>query len=106
MLGPDRHGAPWRIGVRHPQQPEQPVATLEMTSGAIATSGDYARSFTIDGRRYSHVLNPRDGWPVPGYASVSVLAPPCLVAGPAPTIATLTGSSVTRQVGQEAVRME
>src|SRR3546814_15321722 len=55
ILGPDRHGAPWRIGVRHPQQPEQPVATLEMTSGAIATSGDYERSFTIDGRRYSHV---------------------------------------------------
>src|SRR3546814_17663259 len=89
MLGPDRHGAPWRIGVRHPQQPEQPVATLEMTSGAIATSGDYERSFTIDGRRYSHVLNPRNGWPVQGYASVSVLAPKCLVAGTATTVAML-----------------
>src|SRR3546814_14537256 len=68
-----------------------------MTSGAIATSGDYERSFTIDGRRYSHVLNPRDGWPVQGYASVSVLAPQCLVAGTATTIAMLKGCAEGRR---------
>lgn len=91
VLGPDRDGAPWRIGVHHPQRPGEAIATLELASGAIATSGDYERSFSIDGRRYGHVLNPHDGWPVQSFASVSVLAPQCLVAGTATTITMLKG---------------
>lgn len=91
ILGPQRDGAPWRIGVRHPQRPGEPVAVLDLASGAIATSGDYERSFSVDGRRYGHVLNPRDGWPVQSYASVSVLAPQCLIAGTATTVAMLKG---------------
>ena len=47
----------------------------------------------IDGRRYAHILDPRTGWPVRGLAAVSVLAPSCLLAGTAATIAMLHGEA-------------
>jgi len=91
VLGPQPDGSPWRIGIRHPRAPETAIATVELSAGAIASSGDYERYFERDGRRYSHILDPRSGWPVESYASVSVLAEQCLVAGTATTIAMLKG---------------
>lgn len=93
VLGPPPDDAPWRIGIRHPRAPAQAVAEVALAGGAIATSGDYERYFEQDGRRYSHLLDPRRGWPVQGpLASVSVLADQCLVAGTATTIALLKGA--------------
>jgi thiamine biosynthesis lipoprotein len=89
IVGPQPDGTPWRIGVRHPRRPGELCATLELSSGALATSGDYERCIVIDGVRHGHVLNPRTGWPVQGLASVSVVAPLCVVAGSATTIAML-----------------
>ncbi|HSW11343.1 MAG TPA: FAD:protein FMN transferase [Solimonas sp.] len=91
VLGPQPDGAPWRIGIRHPRAPESAIATVELVGGAIASSGDYERYFERDGRRYSHILDPRTGWPVESYAGISVLAEQCLVAGTATTIALLKG---------------
>ena len=48
------------------------MATLEVTRGAVATSGDYERYLEIDGRRYCHIVSPRTGRPVQGLAGVSV----------------------------------
>lgn len=92
VLGPQPDGAPWRVGIRHPRAPDLPVAGVELRSGAIASSGDYERYFELAGRRYSHILDPRSGWPIEGLASVSVLAEQCLVAGTATTIAMLKGA--------------
>ncbi|AXQ31518.1 FAD:protein FMN transferase [Solimonas sp. K1W22B-7] len=91
VLGPQPDGSPWRVGIRHPRAPETPVASIELSSGAIASSGDYERYFELAGRRYSHILDPHNGWPIEGLASVSVLAEQCLVAGTATTIAMLKG---------------
>lgn len=91
VLGPQPDGQPWRIGVRDPRQPQHALAALALGSGAIATSGDYERGFSLGGRRYSHLLSPFDGWPVQGLSSVSVLAPRCLIAGTATTVALLKG---------------
>lgn len=93
VLGPHPDGSPWRVGIRHPQTPERAAAGVDLAGGAIATSGDYERGFLLDGRRYSHLLDPRSGWPIAGApASVSVLADSCLIAGSAATIAMLRGS--------------
>jgi len=92
-VGPHPDGAPWRVGIRHPRAPEQPIATVDLATGAIATSGDYERYFERDGRRYSHILDPRSGWPVSGPASVSVLAEQCLIAGTVTTVAMLKGEA-------------
>jgi FAD:protein FMN transferase len=91
LVGPRPENCPWRIGIRHPRKLSAPMATIEITAGAVATSGDYERFIEIDGRRYCHILDPRTGWPVSGLSSVSVIADECLVAGSLATIAMLKG---------------
>ena len=51
-----------------------PLAMLELKDGAVATSGNYQRYFTIAGKRYSHILDPRTGQPAEGVASATVVA--------------------------------
>src|SRR5690606_26088574 len=91
VIGPHPDGAPWQIGVQHPRAAGA-IATVPLTHGAIASSGDYERGFERDGRRYSHILDPRSGWPVQGLVAVSVLAEQCLIAGTATTCALLLGA--------------
>jgi thiamine biosynthesis lipoprotein len=89
VIGPQPDGSPWQIGVQHPRDPGRAAGNLELSSGAVATSGDYARCKVVAGKRYGHVLDPRSGWPVRVLASVTVVADFCLVAGSASTIAML-----------------
>jgi len=89
VIGPQADGSPWRIGIRHPREPGALLTTLELSSGALASSGDYERCIVVDGVRHGHILNPRTGWPVRTLAAVSVVAPLCVVAGSAATIAML-----------------
>jgi thiamine biosynthesis lipoprotein len=89
VIGPRPDGAPWRIGIRHPRDPRALLRTVELHSGALASSGDYERCIVFEGVRYGHILNPRTGWPVRHLASVSVLNELCVVAGSAATIAML-----------------
>jgi thiamine biosynthesis lipoprotein len=91
IVGPHPDGSAWQVGIRHPRDPETAIATVELARGAIASSGDYERFFEAAGRRYCHILDPRTGWPVQGLSAVSVIAPQCLVAGTATTIAMLKG---------------
>lgn len=89
IIGPHPDGAPWSVGIQHPRQADAVMATIDLSHGAIATSGDYERFVEIDGKRYSHIVSPRTGMPVHGLAGVSVVAPECVVAGSATTIAML-----------------
>ena len=91
VIGPHPDGRPWWVGIRDPLQRGEALTGVALESGGIATSGDYERGMVVDGVRYTHVLDPRTGWPVEGLASVSVVAPHCLVAGSASTIAMLHG---------------
>lgn len=89
IIGPHADGSPWRIGIRHPRYPDVLLQTLELYSGALASSGDYERCITINGIRYGHVLNPKTGWPVKRMAAVSVIGDFCVIAGSASTIGML-----------------
>lgn len=93
VLGPRADGSAWRFGIQHPRQDERMIASVELREGALATSGDYERYFEHEGRRYCHILDPRTGWPVSHWASVSVTAPACVAAGALSTIAMLKGAS-------------
>lgn len=68
------HGnRPWHIGIQHPRKPGA-IATLELLDGeAVGTSGDYQRYFELDGKRYCHLIDPRNGQPVQGVQAVTVL---------------------------------
>ncbi|MBC3873148.1 FAD:protein FMN transferase [Undibacterium sp. LX15W] len=89
ILGPQTNGDAWQIGIQNPRDTEQLIATIPIHSGALATSGDYERFFDIDGQRYCHILDPRTGYPVRHWQSVSVLAPLSIAAGSYSTIAML-----------------
>jgi thiamine biosynthesis lipoprotein len=69
-----RHGErPWRIGIRHPRQ-EGIIASVEISGDAcVFTSGDYERYFVYKGKRYHHIIDPRNGYPARGTASVTVI---------------------------------
>ncbi|MEK9711351.1 MAG: FAD:protein FMN transferase [Thalassolituus sp.] len=89
ILGPKADDSPWVLGVRNPRDPEQAIASLPAYRGGMASSGDYERYFEQNGERYCHILNPQTGRPVSYWASVTVLAPSCLLAGTLSTIAML-----------------
>ena len=82
IIGPHPDGSPWKVGISHPRNPGGAIATVEMAAGGIATSGDYERFMVIDGVRYCHLLNPNNGMSIQSqYASISVIADTCLLAG-------------------------
>lgn len=92
---PELQGAAWQIDIAHPrperENTDKSLATLALSRGGLATSGDYERFFIHQGVRYCHVLNPYTGWPVNYWQSVSVLATNTTTAGAASTIAMLKG---------------
>ena len=90
VIGPHADGSAWRIAVQDPRgEPGATIAYLNVPQGAMATSGDYERYFVHEGRRYSHLLDPRTGWPVEHWRSVSVVAPLAIAAGACATVAML-----------------
>ena len=109
IMGPHPDGTAWSVGIQHPRIPDAVMATLELSYGAVATSGDYERFLEIDGQRYCHILSPRTGMPVCGLAGVSVAAEECVVAGSATTIAMLMeehGPAWLEEVGLPHVWMD
>ena len=67
-------GLPWSIGVENPDG-SGIDESVPLRDAAVATSGDYRNYFESEGKRYSHVLDPRTGWPVShDLASVTVIA--------------------------------
>ena len=69
---PDRK--PWRVGLRHPRDPTRTLRVISLADEAVSTRGDYERFFVLNGRRYSHILNPRTGYPASESVAVSVIA--------------------------------
>lgn len=105
---PQQQGGPWQIAIQHPRPgPEQPQATLALlplARGGLATSGDYERFFIHEGRRYCHILDPRTGWPVSHWRSVSVLAANTTSAGALSTIAMLKADGALPWLQAQGVR--
>lgn len=85
----DTGDSPWLIGIRHPQKPNEAIATIKLYAGGLATSGNYERFFIKDGKHYCHILNPHNAMPVDYWASVSCIADKCLIAGSLATITML-----------------
>jgi thiamine biosynthesis lipoprotein len=65
----------WEIKIRDPRDERKTVETLYLKDMSISTSGSYEKFFRAEGRIYSHIMDPRTGYPAPGMLSVSVLAP-------------------------------
>ena len=66
---------PWTIGIAHPDDARRAFSWLNISDLAIATSGNYEKYVMIDGKKYSHTINPKTGMPVAGIKSVTIISP-------------------------------
>lgn len=105
---PELQGAPWSVHIQHPRADasggDAMLAVLPLARGGLATSGDYERFLMVDGVRYCHVLDPRTGWPVAHWQSVTVLAANTTTAGALTTIAMLKGVDAIAWLQAQGVR--
>ena len=70
--GTQPNGKPWAIGIRNPFKKHKISKILKLKHGAVATSGSYEKYAEIDGVRYSHIINPKTGFPATGLTSVTI----------------------------------
>jgi FAD:protein FMN transferase len=99
---PPQPDQPWRVGIDPGTQARAP--SLQLFRGAVATIGDAHRFLLRDGKRYSHVLDPRTGWPVKAAPhSVTVLADTCSEAGSHSTLALLHGDRAESYLREQEV---
>jgi thiamine biosynthesis lipoprotein len=73
--GTQPNGYPWTIAIADPDHSLTPFSTLKISNMAIATSGNYEKYAIIDGRKYSHTIDPKTGLPVSGIKSVTIISP-------------------------------
>ena len=74
VWGSQNDGKPWTIGIADPDT-RIPFSSIPLKGMAIATSGNYEKFVTINGKRYSHTIDPKTGLPVSGIKSVSIISP-------------------------------
>ncbi len=72
--GTQPNGKPWTIGIANPDQPKDAFSYMEISDRAIATSGNYEKYILIDGKKYSHTIDPKTGLPISGIKSVTVIS--------------------------------
>jgi thiamine biosynthesis lipoprotein len=100
-----RDDSPWRVGIEDPTHEDRAERLIELRSGGLATSGDARRYLLRKGIRYSHILDPRTGWPVrQAPRSVTVAAGSCLEAGILATLAMLQGPDAETFLEEQGVR--
>ena len=67
------NGKPWTIGVSNPNLSGKVFSYMDISNMAVATSGNYEKFVMINGKRYSHTIDPRTGMPVTGIKSVTII---------------------------------
>lgn len=72
--GKQPDGKPWTVAIVNPMNKNKVFATFPLEDSAVETSGSYEKFVTFNGKRYSHIIDPRTGYPATGIVSVSVFA--------------------------------
>ena len=94
VSGPQSHQQAWQVGIETPDAPDRAQQILEISAGALATSGDAKRFLLHQGKRYGHILNPKTGYPIENAPrSVTVAGSSCVQAGSLATLAILQGDN-------------
>ncbi len=105
VSGPRADGSRWKVAIESVDQSGGMAAMLELSQGALATSGDARRFLLKDGVRYGHILNPKTGWPIAqAPRSVTVAAATCVEAGMTATMTILQGKHAERFLKREGVK--
>ena len=85
------NGTPWTVGIVHPDYKEYPFSYMNISDMAVATSGNYEKFVMINGKKYSHTINPRTGLPVTGIKSVTIISPNAEICDAMATPVTIMG---------------
>jgi thiamine biosynthesis lipoprotein len=88
------NGKEWTIGIADPDSTLHPFSYLSITNMAIATSGNYEKFVTINGKKYSHTIDPKTGLPVRGIKSVTIISPNAEIADAMATPVMIMGIKV------------
>lgn len=97
------------VELANPQQPAEnaaPLSRVRLNSTALATSGGYRRGWQIGQRHFSHILDPRTGWPAEHIASASVTAPRAVDADALATILCVLSPQAGLRLVAEMPRVE
>jgi len=73
--GKQPNGKDWKVGITNPLNKNKVFTLLPIYEKAVVTSGNYEKYVTFNGQRYSHIIDPRTGYPSKGVVSASVFAP-------------------------------
>jgi thiamine biosynthesis lipoprotein len=73
--GKQPNGNEWKVAITNPMDKNKVFALLPITNGAVVTSGNYEKYVNFNGKRYTHIIDPRTGCPSTGIISVTVFAP-------------------------------
>lgn len=73
--GDQADGSPWSISISDPHTRGGFIGAINIRETAVVTSGNYEKFVEIDGKRYSHIIDPRTGWPARGLSSVTIICP-------------------------------
>jgi thiamine biosynthesis lipoprotein len=92
--GTQPDGKPWTVAIADPNRQSPYFSKLNISNTAIATSGNYEKYAMIDGKRYSHTIDPKTGLPVTGIKSVSIICPSAELADALATPVTVMGVQV------------
>lgn len=65
----------WYIRIQDPKDTKQTASELYLNNNSVSTSGSYEKFFWAEGKLYSHIMDPRTGYPSEGTLSVSIVAP-------------------------------
>ena len=104
VKGQSNKSCPWHIGIDKPIDDEAASRrelqfVLEMGEGALATSGNYRRFYVVDGKKYSHTINPKTGFPVQqDILGASVYAPTCMEADAYATAFMVLGMEKAKEI--------
>ncbi len=73
--GKQPDGSYWKVAITNPMNKNKAFALLPIKNGAVVTSGDYEKYVKFNGIRYTHIIDPRTGYPAHGIISATVFAP-------------------------------
>jgi thiamine biosynthesis lipoprotein len=88
-IGKQSDGANWLVGMRYPDGSRTAIERFKVNNRGYTVRGNYEKSLKINGERFSRILSPVDGHPIPGLLGVAVIADTCLTACSAASIARL-----------------
>lgn len=88
------NGEPWKVAITNPMDKTKAYGLLPISDGAVVTSGNYEKFVEFNNVRYSHIIDPRTGYPATGIISVTVFAPKAELADALATSVFVMGKEV------------